>query len=326
MWTHIPTFRAHRAVRGGHAQTVAGAYFFHGGHQPQPAEMCEVEVSEGDKIVLHDLHPPGWKAVHGTVLLVHGLCGCYESGYMRRTAAKLAARGVRSFRMDLRGSGAGFHLARKTYHAGRSDDALAAVRFIAERCPGAPLVLVGFSMGGNIALKLAGEVGAKPPAGLRAVIAAAPPVNLAYCAQNLQRGLNRVYDQSFLRALLRLWKRRREMDAGPYGAISRTPRSLFEFDDKITAPMAGFADAHDYYTQCSAAPLLEQIHLPTLIFTAADDPLIPADMFDTPVSDAVQLETTASGGHLGYVGRSGQDSDRRWLDWRIVEQVLAAFS
>ncbi|MBW3598222.1 MAG: alpha/beta fold hydrolase [Planctomycetes bacterium] len=317
----IPPFRPHPLFRNPHAQTILSGY----GRRPPPhrAARHETLLDDGDKIVLHDDAPASWRAGDPVVLLLHGLCGSHASPYVNRTAMKLNARGMRTFRMDLRGCGAGLSLASLPMHAGRSEDAAAAVAWIAERCPGSPIVVVGFSLGGNMVLKMAGEMGASAPVPLQAVIAAAPPIDLAATCRNLACGWNALYDRAFVRALTRhVRERRRLLPDAPHVEFSRPPRGVYEFDDLVTAPLSGFAGADDYYTRASSGPLLKDIRTPTLILAAADDPLVPAAIFDAwPRSPAVELHLTDHGGHLGYIGVSGVDPDRRWLEWRLVEQI-----
>ena len=145
-------FRSHPLLRGGHAQTLAGAYL-PSVRSAYRAAQHRVRLADGDQLVLHDDRPPDWRDGDRTAMLIHGLGGTYLSGYMRRIALRLGQIGIRVFRLDLRGAGAGIWLAKLPYHSGRSDDAAAAIRYIAEICPGSSTSLIGFSLGGNIAPK-----------------------------------------------------------------------------------------------------------------------------------------------------------------------------
>lgn len=321
---NFPPFRPHPFVRGGHLQTIVGCYL-----------PCHVDLRgtrqhyvglpDGDAIALHDDGPHNADSV---ALLVHGLGGCAQSGYMLRCSAKLRARGVRVFRMDLRGCGAGLALARQTLHAGRSEDAAAAFGYVSDQCPGAAVHLVGFSMGANIILKLVGELGEGAPPHLASVVAVSPPIDLVACSRSIQRGFGRFYDRRFVRSLVRQVCRRSEIVAD---AVTRPldprPRRLLDFDRQFTAPLSGFADVNDYYTRASSGPLLANITRPTLIIAAASDPIVPIEPFErASYSATTQLVVTPCGGHLGFVGASGDDLDRRWLDWRVVEWVCGARS
>jgi predicted alpha/beta-fold hydrolase len=323
-----PEFNPHPLLRGGHAQTLAGI-LVRSGAFVETATRREVLLGDGDRIVLHDDCPADWTAGGPTTLLIHGLAGCHASPYMRRIARKLNARGVRTFRMDLRGCGAGLELARYPYHSGRSEDAAAALAAIGELCPGSPTTLVGFSLGGNIALKLLGEAPHALPANLRRAVAVCPPVDLLECVTAIARGVNRIYDRYFTRLLMEQVATRRrllpETVVPPEWPDRKARRSILEFDERFTAPVSGFGTAANYYRLCSSARFIPQIRLPTVILAAADDPLVPVGAFGRlALPREVTLYVTRHGGHLGFLARSNGDPDRRWLDWRVVEWCCAS--
>ena len=256
--------------------------------------------------------------------MIHGLAGCHTSPYMQRIARKLNDRGVRTFRLDLRGCGSGAGLARLPYHSGRSEDAVAALAKIAELCPGSPTTLIGFSLGGNITLKLLGESAGSLPAPLDRAVAVCPPVDLLACVQSLARGVNRLYDRHFVTLLRQqLDAKRRTIPDAPQLDSRHQPRGVFDFDEMFTAPVCGYGTALNYYRLCSSAQFVPNIQVPTLILAAADDPLVPRQMFDElRLSNAVTLNVAPSGGHLGFIGRPNGDPDRRWMDWRVVEWAI----
>lgn len=321
----ILDFQPCMLMRCGHRQTVLGTTL-PSGRFPYCARPHTLQLSDGDVVVVHDDVPAAWKETDAVALLVHGLGGDHRSGYMVRVAAKLNRRGVRVFRMDQRGCGAAQWLSAQPAHAGRSDDIAEVLDWVEACCPRAPMTLVGFSLGGNAVLKLAGERDVPGDGNLRSVLAVAPPIDLAYCAENLARPQRRFYDRRFVRKLcrqVRLRSRRvvaaRDLDPGV------RPRSVLEFDDCYTAPVSGFQDAGDYYARCSARSLLKSIEVNTRILVAEDDPVVPVEIFsEVPVSEYVDLFKTRYGGHLGYLGVRGVDSDRRWMDWRIVDWVTSA--
>ncbi|MBI2824926.1 MAG: alpha/beta fold hydrolase [Planctomycetia bacterium] len=323
----LPRFRPHPLVRGGHAQTLAGV-FFPGQLAAYRARTHRVPLADGDQIVVHDDCPDRWQPADPVALLMHGLGGCHQSVYMRRVAEKLSHRGVRAFRMDLRGCGAGVELARLPYHSGRSDDAAAVLGFLAALCPGSPVALVGFSLGGNIALKLVGECGAEPPGHLRSVVTVCPPVDLAASSRRIGQGTSRVYDRYFAELLRRqLENRERRAPHAKTVGFDRRPRRLREIDDWFTAPVCGFGTADNYYHQCSSARFVADIRLPALVVAAADDPLVPvAALRAAAWSASTVLHVTGHGGHLGFIGARSADPDRRWMDWRIVDWVMATTS
>jgi uncharacterized protein len=319
----IPPFRPSALLASAHAQTLAGVYLPGGRYDYRAQQHC-VPLADGDQLVLHDDTPPGWQAGDRVALLIHGLSGCHTSGYMQRIAHKLSARGVRTFRMDLRGCGAGEGLARLPYHSGRSEDAVAALLAMARLAPDSPATLVGFSLGGNIALKLAGELGLEPCGHLDSVMSVCPPADLAACSRQIQLRRNRPYDRYFVKRLLKQLDARRRATPDAHDAtFPRPPRTLWEFDNGFTAVVCGFGTADDYYARASSLPLASQIQLPTLILASRDDPMIPpAPLENASLPAAVRLHMTDRGGHLGFVGRRGVDPDRRWMDWRVVEWVL----
>ena len=261
-------------------------------------------------------------------MLLHGLAGTHQSGYMQRIAGRFHEYGVRAFRMDLRGAGAGARLARVPYHSGRSDDAAAALHFIARLCPGSPTVIIGFSLGGNIALKLLGEIGAGGCGNLVAGIAVSPPVELGTCCERIGRRDNRLYDRRFVEALLQQHRERiRLVPGAPPMPFTVKPRTLLELDNRFTGPINGFGNAVNYYRECSSSSFVPEIRKPTLILTAADDPMIPVEIFGRlRLPPSVALHVAPSGGHLGFISRGGRDGDRRWMDWRVVEWVLGSRS
>ena len=317
-----PAFRPHRLLWGGHVQTLASLYW-PGAAEPYCAQRRLIRLADGDQLVLHDDCPANWKPGDRVALLVHGLLGCHQSPYMVRIAARLCARGVRTFRLDLRGCGAGLKLARWPYHSGRSEDAAAALLAIESLCPASPATLIGFSLGGNIALKLLGEAPEHLPPNLDSAIAVGPPVDLTLSSRRIGTGINRIYDRYFARRLYNgILLRRRAVADLVTVALKRRPRSLWEFDECYTAAVGGFGTAERYYAQSSALQFLPNIQVPTLILAARNDPLIPIAPLETAgLSPAITLHITDGGGHLGYIGRPNGDPDGRWLDWRVVDWV-----
>ncbi len=326
---HLPPFRPHPLLRSGHAQTLAGM-FLQGKRLPYSAKGHEVPLTDGDALMLHDDLPQGWRQGDRTAVLVHGMAGCHGSPYMWRVADRLKAAGVRAFRLDLRGGGAGERLARRTYHGGCSEDIAAALEYVARLCPSSPTTLAGFSLGGNIILKLLGESRTSVPGNVDGAVAACPPIDLAACCRNLRRGARRLYDRHFARLLMRRLKQReRNVPGAAMGSFARAPRGMEEFDEGLTAPIWGYKNAADYYHQCSAAPFLSRIQIPTLILAAANDPLVPIRLFNNlNLPPQVQLHIIPGGGHLGFIAAAGVDTgkdpdpDRRWLDWRVIQWAM----
>lgn len=314
-----PPFRPHLLLRGGHLQTIFGTLV---ADAAPPALVVaarhQVDLPDGDAIVLHENRPPGWKQHAPAVLLIHGLCGCHTANYMVRLATRFYRLGVRTFRMDMRGCGAALQLARQLTHAGRSDDVLAALRRIASITDG-PLWVVGVSLGGNQVLRGLGEVGSDParlgfpPERLARAAAVCPPVDLRRCSDHMQRLAAWPYNRYFVRLLLRrIPPGVRQSEAFQQIDLQRTPRTLRQLDEQFTAPLSGFASADHYYAEASAAPRVSDNRVPTLVLASDDDPLVPAASIQQVRWPAeTNLCITRRGGHVGFLGSGPQ---RRWMD------------
>jgi predicted alpha/beta-fold hydrolase len=287
-----------------------------------PTEIRQVLLTDGDRVVVHDTAPDYWQAGDRVGVLVHGLGGSYRSGYMQRVGRGLFHRGFRVIRMDLRGAGQGVGLARRPYHGACSGDVRSVLEQIAIWYPQSPVTLIGFSLGGNIVLKLSGEAAERPVDNLQAVAALAPPVDFERCAALLAHPKNDFYEQFFIRALLRQARDRHRFF--PNDPLPSFPKrlKLRLFDDMYTAPRSGFKDAGHYYHTASSYPLLSKISVPTFIITARDDPFIAVEPFEkVSAGPHVQIWTTNKGGHLGFLGNGSRGL--RWSEHRIVEWVAS---
>lgn len=319
------TFRPARFLANRHLQTIVPWVL--GAKSSLNPIRREVQLDDGDRLVLQDDCPPSWQDGDPVLLLLHGLSGCHQSAYMVRMATKANARGMRAFRLDHRGSGAGRGLAQYTYHAGRSDDVRAVIDEIEHVCPGSPISVASFSLSANLMLKLLGEAPGAVPESIHRVAAVSPPIDLSACVQFLgQSVLGRVYDRKFARWLVRQvrdspqWR-----EDVPLAQSIRPLRRVLEFDELYTAPAAGYRDAAHYYSEASAARFVGAIRTPTLIIISRDDPMVPFVGFDELArNSAITLHATPRGGHLGYYGAAGQDPDRYWMDWRLLEWIEQA--
>lgn len=324
---HVPNradFRPLPCLGNAHVQTLLGN-FWRGVVCRFATREHAVRMPDGDRLVLHDSVPQGWRSGR-TALLVHGMGGCHRSGYMVRMTGLLLRRGVRVVRVDLRGCGRGAGLARKTYNAGCSADIRATLAELHRWDPGAPLIVLGFSLGGNIALKLAGEAAGDPVPGLERVAAVAPPIDLVRCAARFAWAQNRLYERYFVNTLMNQVRlhERHFPDLRPV----RFPRrmTLRLFDEIYTAPQGGFADALDYYRRASALPLMREIAVPTFILTARDDPFIAVEPFESLAGPPqLEIHIVAHGGHCGFLGWDGAGGIR-WGERRVAEWLLGAQS
>lgn len=317
----VPEFVPHPLLWSGHAQTIAAAWLPTRSRVAGRTTRHAVDVSEGDRVVIHDDSPGSWNPGDRVALLIHGLCGSHSSGYMVRIASKLMARGVRTFRMDLRGCGAGVGLAANPYHGGRSDDVARVLQRVSELCPGSPIAAAGFSLGGSLLLRLIGESSPLLPTQLVKAAAVNAPLDLKRCSLSLKHSAGGRYDRYLARLMFeqvrgtRLWR-----SDVPLARRNGPPSRVTEFDDLYTAPVTGYRDALHYYEECSAGPYVGQIEVPTLMIASRDDPLVPISVYeDVDVSPAVHMVLSDQGGHLGYISSRSGDPDRRWMDWRIVE-------
>ncbi len=314
----VAPFRAFPFLTRPHLQTIMAAKF----HLPlePPAERRQVSLPGGDRLVLEVSTPAGWRAGDLTAVLVHGLCGCAQSGYLVRVARKLHRRGIRAVRVNLRGCGAGQGLAREPYHSGRSEDVLAVLEELRREGDASRIALVGFSLGGNIALKLAGELGEEAAPLLEQVIAVCPPVDLLASSRRISSPANRLFERMFLK-LLRKEVACRQARYPDLPRIDLPARlSLMEFDEIYTAPRCGFASALDYYRRASSLPLLSRIALPCRILLSDDDPLIDtSSLRDLALPTSVRVIRTPRGGHLGFLGAPWASGGFRWMDSQVLE-------
>jgi predicted alpha/beta-fold hydrolase len=313
-------FRPRRGLRGGHVQTIAS--FFLRRRMAFPAgEARLIAVEPGVQVLCH-CH---WQAERKnalTVVIVHGLEGSSESEYMLGIAQKGLAAGMNVVRMNQRNCGGTEDLSPTLYHSGRSADVAAVARNLIVNDHIARLGLVGFSMGGNLVLKLAGEWGREGPAQFRAVVAVCPSVDLAASADALHAGRNWIYEQYFLLQLRRRLRTKARLFPKDFDVSRlRGVNTLREFDDKVTAFYCGFEGASDYYARSSAAKVVDRIAMPTLILHAANDPFIrilPETRTKIRANPNITYLETEDGGHCSFLAdRDGYDG--HWAERQVVE-------
>ncbi len=259
----------------------------------------------------------------GAVLLVlHGLTGCATSPQVIGIAAKGRARGFDVVRADLRNA-SGDAPSTQVGHAGRSEDVRTILRHILERSPAAAICIVGYSLGGNIALKCAGELASTTPEQLCAVATISVPINLDAACRRIDAPSNIVCRSYFVRRLRSMVAQRTRREPERYAQINlEGVRTIRGFDNAVVAPLGGFDNAADYYRRCSALRFIDTIRVPTLLIQAHDDPFIPFDAYRDPriaANRAVTLLATAHGGHTGFYGSSPPDPDAFWAENRAVD-------
>jgi|TARA_B100001964_G_scaffold185726_1_gene206085 hypothetical protein len=273
-----------------------------------------------------------WQAdrrAHPTLIALHGLEGSSDAHYMRGLADKAFAAGFNVVRLNQRNCGNTEHLSSGLYHSGLTADPAAVVRELVSVDGLEAIAVTGYSLGGNLALKLAGDLGPDCPPALRAVCAISPTVDLALCVDALERRQNLLYQWNFVRQLKGRIRRKARAFPGRFAldGLSRV-RTVREFDEAFTAPYHGFRDAADYYHRTSALRVVDRIRIPALVISSADDPFVPISQFGAPAwpsNPNVTVMTTPHGGHCGFisVGRPGDDG--YWAEHaalRFVEAVL----
>jgi predicted alpha/beta-fold hydrolase len=333
--TRVTQPRAHEPFRplpllsNAHVQTLLGAYMPAGS---VASTRLLVPLADGDTLSIEESHPlhlphlPRHARMNpATAVLVHGLCGSHDSPYLVRTARALLAHGVHVVRVNLRGAGSGKGLARGLGHAGRSEDLLAVLQYLRQRYPRNPLHVMGFSLGGNIALKLAGELEHDGQTWMQTVTAVCPPTGLEASVRKLGQPTHRPYEQYFVRWLRRFVHERHQMFPDlPHVQLPKT-MSLRDFDDVYTAPFSGYPTAQEYYRHASAAPRIAHIRVPTTVFIASDDPFVDNDpLLSASRPDEVRIVHTPKGGHLGYIDLPLLARKGHWLDPQLVQIVTAS--
>ena len=332
-------FVPRRFLRNGHAQTIAGNFLPRRNHLPgSVAELIEVSPAGESQIssrVLCQCHwqPAEVRRERPAVILVHGLEGSSDSQYVVGNANKLWHAGASVIRMNMRNCGGrNYEMAQLTptlYHSGLSGDVGAVMRFFLERERLESIALVGYSMGGNLVLKLAGELGANAPRQLHSVVGVSPAIDLGLSATALHLPQNRLYERRFLRNLIRRFRRKvrhfpRAFDPNRATGI----RSLREFDDRITALYSGFASAEDYYFRAAAARVVDRIAVPTLIVHALDDPFIhiaPETLARIAANPHITFLQTEHGGHCAFLAQPDPaiGDDGRWAETTLLRFILA---
>lgn len=314
------------SLRGGHRMTL-----FVWGHPRRfsrlPAPTVRYFDIKANTRVVAACHwqPEPWD--RPTILALHGLNGSSDSHYMKGMADKAFARGMNVVRLNQRNCGNTEHLSEGLFHSGLTEDARHVIHELSTVDGLTSIAVAGYSLGGNLALKLAGEYGTEAPPALTAVAAVSPIIEIGDCTRALERKENVLYEWNFVRELKKRMERKERFRPGLFDLTHlKRIRSVREFDNRFTAPHFGFADAEDYYYKCSAMRVADRIAVPALVITAEDDPFVPPDPFRSPVLAAnlhIDLRISPHGGHCGFLGAPTPGNDGYWAETQIVEFVAA---
>ena len=317
-------FTPHRGLSNGHLQTIVGNFM------PRPpfsvactAQEVLVDPKDNSRVLCH-CHWQADPASCLTLLLVHGLEGSSRSRYIQGLAARGWQAGCNVIRMNMRNCGGSDALTPTLYHSGLSGDVGAVIEYFTAQFGLKRVSLIGYSMGGNLVLKLAGEWGDRAP--LTAVAAVCPAIDLAAGSDALHEWRNRAYEYRFLVGLMRRFRRKASLFPGVYQPETIGPvRSIREFDDKILARYSEFRDADDYYDRAASARVVDRIRVPTLILCAQDDPfirLLPETRSRILANPWIRFVETRHGGHCAYLSRD-PGNEIHWAESTVVRALLA---
>ena len=312
------------SLRGGHRMTLYGwgnpRYF---PTLPQP-RIRYFDTAPETRVVAHcHWHADPWE--RPTILALHGLNGSSDSHYMKGIAAKAFARGMNVVRLNQRNCGNTEHLSAGLFHSGLTEDARHVVAELSAVDRLQSIVVAGYSLGGNLALKLAGEYGDQPPDTLMGVAAVSPIIEIGECTRALERRENLLYQWNFVKDLKRRMRRKAACQPGRFDLSALdSVKTVRAFDDTYTAPHFGFRSAEDYYYRASSMRVIDRIRIPALIIASEDDPFVPSQPFHDPNvtgNPHIDLRLSAHGGHCGFIGTRSGDDDGYWAEYEIVEFV-----
>jgi predicted alpha/beta-fold hydrolase len=307
------TFKPAWWLRGQHAQTVWPSLFRRRAKLDLVRER--VELPDGDFIDLSWSGP-----VDGPIVLfLHGLEGSLRSHYATGMMHALNRRGMRACFMHFRGCSDEPNRLPISYHSGKTDDPLAVLRYIEKEYARPVYGAIGVSLGGNVLLKLLGEMAGDVP--LQRAAAMSVPFVLDDAARRLNSGFSRLYERYLIGNLQQRYRRKFSRIPAPLDLDVGTLRTFHRFDDAVTAPLHGFANVDDYYTRCSSRQFIHRIRVPTLILHSRDDPLMYPETAPDPdeCSDQVHLELCDHGGHVGFVSGRFPGHATYWGEQRIAD-------
>lgn len=316
-----PEFQPHPLLRNAHAMTIAAAFARRKFALPAAEERL-FRVDAESQILGHCDWQAGKRRDAPVIVIVHGLEGSSESNYAKGIAEKALRRGFHAVRLNQRNCGGTEALTPTLYNSGMSGDYRAVLEELAQGDGFAQIFFVGYSMGGNLVTKMAGEFGNAAPKALRGVCAVCPAMDLGACADALELRQNFFYQRHFVSGLMARYHRKVKLfparyAAGGFGVV----RTVREFDDKITAPCFGYKDAQEYYEAVGAKNVVAQVGVPMLMITAQDDPFVPYALFERAKPErnpAIRFVAPKHGGHCGFISSQGGE-ERFWAEQRVVD-------
>jgi predicted alpha/beta-fold hydrolase len=321
----LAPFYPHPLLKNGHVMTVASAFWKRRFALPAP-EVRHFQVDRESKLLGHCHWQQGKSRQSPVLVVVHGLEGSSHSNYMKGIAEKAWARGFHSIRLNQRNCGNSETLTPTLYNSGMSGDYRAVFEELSSGDGFATIFFAGYSMGGNLVTKMAGEFGEAVPKALGGVCAVCPALDLAACADALERRDNYFYQRHFVAGLLSRYARKAALFPDRYTKNGFGPiRTVREFDDSITAPQFGFRDAQEYYQAAGAKCVVDKIRVPLLLITAQDDPFVPFEATcasGVANNPAIQFETPQHGGHCGFISNQ-RGEGRFWAEQCVVEFCTA---
>ena len=317
----IPGFEPHSLLRNGHAMTIAAVYWRRSFPLPRP-EARMFRVAEDSQLLAACHWQEGRRKDVPLLAIVHGLEGSCDSNYVLGIAEKAYQCGFHVVRLNQRNCGDSEKLTPTLYNSGMSADYRAVLEALADDDGFTQIFFAGYSMGGNLITKMAGEYGDAPPRALRGICAICPAMDLASCADALNKRENYFYQRHFVKGLMARYARKAALfpkiySRDGFGKI----RSVRGFDDAITAPCFGYRDAQEYYETASARRVVGNVRVPMLMIAAQDDPFVPYESFlaalvaDNP---AIRFVAPEHGGHCSFISKHG-GRERFWAEARVVD-------
>jgi predicted alpha/beta-fold hydrolase len=314
-------FRPHPLLKNGHSMTIVAAFLRRSFALARAEERC-FQVDSDSKILGHCHWQEGKDRDAPVLVLVHGLEGSSASNYMLGIAEKAWRSGFHVIRLNQRNCGGTELLTPTLYNSGMSSDYRAVFEELSSGDGFSRIFFAGYSMGGNLVTKMAGEFGHAIPKALRGVAAVCPSINLAACADELERRNNYFYQRRFVIGLMSRYARKVELFPQRYSpdGFGRI-RTVRQFDDAITAPHFGYRDAQEYYEAAGAKCVIDKIHVPMLLIAAQDDPFVPFEATrasGVEKNPAIEFVAPKHGGHCGFISAES-GSERFWAEQRVVE-------